>query len=172
MRRAMAADFHDAPFVAFEFLGFRSPHCLIHCFLSPARLWQELWWAAQSFSQTAKCNLVDRIKKSLGIALLPSQTSQLWLVIVLSPSQSHFPSASPRWTACKVTCWLAEFYDLNAIYGANSLWQWQPEQVDGGARQSNGPGLGLRSSAVELVSGCLINHSILFSIIWFRAHLS
>lgn len=101
-----------------------------------SRSWSDQEKASQGkakvFSPTVKCNLADRIKifEHTKGALLT-----FWrfgaLALCHSPrrhcgSASRWGRGRDSWACChsickgKVTRWLREFYDLNAIYGANS----------------------------------------------------
>lgn len=183
MSRAMANSM-PLTFITLSSLDFR--RCLIHCFLRSAGIWLKLWRAGRRKVFRKLPNAIYLIgSKSLGLPQLPTMTISRSLTSSCHRSFLHlfyllaFPHSCRLHAACKATCWLGEFYDLNAIYGANSLWQWKwqwqwqwqpwPVAATAIARQSNGPGHILR---IRRLSASLINHSILFSIIWFRAHLS
>lgn len=83
---------------------------------------------AKVFSPTVKCNLVDRIKifartngANQPASHAHSPEPRAWADIVSGFARGLF--ASPlcmQRQSDSLTGWLREFYDLNAIYGANS----------------------------------------------------
>lgn len=132
--------------------GFRTPDCNVRFIVFPD---QEDWRVALAEIMAGSVKFFRKLPNAIYLIGSKSLGAprrfylRLWLWPVITPSHSlslsfyiSFSNFFPGLAECKVTCWRGEFYDLNAIYGANSLWQWQSEQVESFlARQSNGPGL-------------------------------